>query len=480
MNRRDFMKVCGGSAAAILSNSIIPERIIAAEKKRPNIVLVMTDDQGTDSLGCYGNPVIKTANMDALAAEGVRFTHAFCTHSTCSASRAVTLTGLHSHANGMYGLSHAYHHFSCFDNVKSLPVMLSKSGYRTGNVGKLHVNPKKVFKFDVTIASGVKNSRHRNTVQMAVNCRDFIEADDQPFFLYYCTSDPHPSPPWVKSHLPYAAETFGNRPEGYDGVTPVEYDPNDVIVPPFIPDRPKDRVQMAQYYQSVSRIDQGLGRLIEIVKKAGKYDNTVFIFISDNGIAWPGAKCTLYEAGMRLPCIVRTPWQKNKGIACDAMITWADITPTILDFAGVDQPGVKFHGRSFGTVLEQEKTKGFDEIYASSTFHTLEMFYPMRVVRQRKYKLIWNIAYKLNRPFGGNPYWQAAIKRGDKYYGLRTVEKYLQPGEFELYDLENDPQELNNLADDPEYAKVLENLKQKIKKFQQETKDPFITRYSYE
>src|SRR5262249_39132774 len=115
-----------------------------------NVVLFVTDDQGQDA-GCYGNPVVKTPNLDALAAEGTRFTHAFCTTSSCSPSRSVTLPGRPTHANGQYGLEHSYHHFNSLPTVKSLPVMLSAAGYRTARVGKFHVGPEDVYKFDVKL-----------------------------------------------------------------------------------------------------------------------------------------------------------------------------------------------------------------------------------------------------------------------------------------------------------------------------------------
>jgi len=181
---------------------------------------------------------------------------------------------------------------------------------------------------------------------------------------------------------------------------------------------------------------------------------------------------------------VRDPRQKNKGIACDAMVNFADLTPTILDFAGALPGNDTVQGRSFRSVLEQEHPKGWDETYASHTFHEITMYYPMRVVRQRKYKLIWNIAHGLDYPFASDLWaastWQATIKNGRKYYGKRTVEAYLHRPKFELYDLAEDPHEVNNLADNPEYGKVLGDLKAKLKAFQKRTKDPWIVKWEYE
>ncbi len=475
MNRREFIK----GAAAMVGGGLLAQQGSAEEKKRPNIVLFVSDDHGLDALGCYGNKVIKTPNMDRLAAEGTRFTHAFCTSASCSASRSVILTGLYNHANGQYGHQHSYHHFVSFENIESLPVLLAEAGYRTARIGKFHVAPEQVYKFETVL-----QANSRNGVDMAEKCKGFIGAKDgRPFFLYFCTSDPHRGG-GTAEHLPGKPDRFGNRPGGYLGVKEVEYSPKDVIVPPFLPDITETRAELAQYYQSVSRLDQGLGRLMDVLKQAGKYDETVVIYISDNGIAFPGAKTTLYEPGMNLPCIVRSPGQKKRAVLCNAMITWADVAPTILDFAGALKKNADLNGRSFKSVLEQDSPKGWDEVYASHTFHEITMYYPMRVVRQRRYKLIWNIACGLEYPFASDLWasaaWQATIKGNKTHYGRRTVDAYLHRPRFELYDLQNDPDELKNLADDPKHAGILRELKDKLKAFQKRTKDPWILKWRYE
>jgi len=479
MNRRGFMKDCAAGAFALVGSALVSQRAAAQENKRPNVVLIVSDDHGRETLGCYGNPAIKTPNLDGLAAEGVRFTNAFCTSASCSASRSVILSGMYNHANGQYGHQHSYHHFISFDKIKTLPVVLTEAGYRTGRIGKYHVAPEYVYQFDVALPG---NSR--SPVQMADNCRDFISSSRQPFFLYFCTSDPHRGG-GVAKDLPGRPDRFGNRAKGgYPGIKEVTYDPKDVIVPPFLPDIPECRAELAQYYQAASRVDQGVGRLLDVLKEAGQYDNTLIIYISDNGVAFPGAKTTLYEPGMNLPCIVRRPGQRKKGIRCDALINYADLAPTICDFAGALSGQNTFQGRSFKPVLEQEHPKGWDVTYASHTFHEITMYYPMRVVRERKYKLIWNIAHGLDYPFASDLWasstWQATLRDKRKYYGKRTVEAYLHRPEFELYDLENDPHEVNNLTDNPQYSEVLEELKAKLKTFQKRTKDPWIVKWQYE
>ena len=465
----------------ILSLVLLLSLSIAAVAAPRNVVLIVTDDQGQDA-GCYGNPVLKTTNLDALAADGTRFKYAYCTTASCSPSRSVILTGLFSHANGQYGLEHADHHFRSFDDVRSLPVMLSAAGYRTARVGKFHVGPESVYHFDQALPGNT-----RNPVAMANQCRQLIEEkSDKPFFIYFCTGDPHRAE--VAKWLPHRPNSFGNKPPGesYLGVEPVRYKPEEVIVPPFLPDTPACRAELAQYYESVSRVDAGLGRLIEILKQAGRYDDTLIIYLSDNGIPFPGAKTSAYEPSLRLPCVVRNPNTTKRGVVSDALVSWVDIAPTILEFTGVPAPSAaKLHGRSFLPILDQEQPVGWDEMYASHTFHEVTMYYPMRAVRSGRYKLIWNIAYPLPFPFASDLWssatWQDSLKRGDDFvYGKRTIKNLVQRPQFELYDLEADPGEVNNLANDPAHHETLTSLQQKLRDFQKRTGDPWELKWERE
>jgi len=443
----------------------------SVENTPPNIVLIVSDDHGIDALGAYGNPIIKTPHLDALANNGVKFNNAFCTSASCSASRSVILTGKYGHATGHYGHTHDYHHFSTYDSIKSLPVLLKEAGYKTGRIGKYHLAPEQVYAFDEVIKADP-----RNTVEMAKNSSDFIKTE-APFFLYFCTDDPHRGYPYKQEdwHQP---NPFGNKTEGYEGVLPITYTPEDVLVPNFLPDSKETRAELAQYYQSVSRMDQGIGLLIHNLKKNNKYDNTLIIYISDNGIAFAGAKTTVYEPGLKLPCIVKQPKARQKNITNDALINWADLTPTILDYAGLNPSPLNLHGKSFKSILNQEHAKGWDETYAAHNFHELTMYYPMRVIRQRKYKLIWNISWEQSYPFASDLWdsstWQEVHINQKEFYGKRSVTDYLHRPQYELYDLETDPDEIENLAYMKEYQSIFLELKDKLRTFQLKTSDPWI------
>ncbi len=486
--------------------NLLPLSVLAAsvaagtgnpEDNRPNIVVIVSDDHGLDDLGCYGNSAIHTPNLDALAAEGIRFTNAYCTTASCSASRSVILTGLYNHANGQYGHEHNFHHFKTFGNVRSLPVILSDFGYRTARAGKFHVAPEEVYRFDAAIPGSARNPH-----AMAVNSRSFlVEEPGKPFFLYFCTSDPHRGGGVLEDN-PYRPDRFGNREQGYEGIEERYFEPDEVEVPWYLPDSPASRAELAQYYQSVARMDQGIGKLFNILKEEGLWENTIIMYLSDNGIAFHGAKTNTYDPAIRLPFIVKMPGQANGGTVTPAMVNWADLTPTLVDFAGVldrelekrqelsGQPrgGLPFyedfHGRSFLPVLEDPATGGYDEIFASHTFHEITMYYPMRVVENRDFKLIWNIASGLEYPQASDLYasstWQETVTSGAEYYGKRRVEDYLKRPVFELFHIAEDRYETTNLAYDPAYSDVLDDLKGKIREFQERTGDPWIIKWTHE
>lgn len=493
--------------------------ISAAER---NIVFVITDDE-SPTLGCYGDPVAHTPAIDAIARDGVIFQHAFATTASCSASRSVVMSGLHNHRNGQYGHQHSYHKFVSFEDVGrlSLPNVMRSLGYRTAQIGKYHVAPERIYHFDTYLKASP-----RNAVEMADRCRDWIMADDpRPFLLYFATSDPHRSGQVDEtSELELKPNLFGNKPNrgNYPGVEEVFYDPDEVPVPPFLPDTAETRQELAQYYQSCSRIDAGLARLVEILKEADVYDKTLIVFTSDHGMAFAGGKTTVYEGGLRVPMVVRDPYQAERGFVSQALISHIDITPTLVDFAGgLDQqknapkhygeyeslensqsgdrkndgrpqentngglPFDSYHGRSWLHALSDPEAEHWDMVFASHTFHEIQMYYPMRVVRDKNFKLIWNIAHPLPYPFASDLWaansWQAQFQLGlDAMYGKKTVGQYIHRPAFEFYHIYTDPNEESNLFDSPQHSELLRQYMKRLKEFQEEMQDPWVIKWEYE
>ncbi len=243
----------------------------AGGASNPNIVLFVTDDQSPIA-GCYGSPVIQTPHLDRLATEGTRFTRAFATTASCSASRSVILTGLHNHANGQYGHAHDYHKFETFANVSavSLPLQMKALGYRTAHIGKLHVAPETVYGFEHRLSA---KGAHQ-TPDWVEACKPLIgEKSEKPFFLCFWTNDPHRSGVVVESAPEeLKPDRFGNPDAGksYGGIGEVVYDVETLPVPEFLPDTPECRRELAQYYQSVTRTDKALGALVAALKESGE------------------------------------------------------------------------------------------------------------------------------------------------------------------------------------------------------------------
>lgn len=508
--RRLFQLLC----VSIVTGFSVSGDLGAAER---NVLFIITDDE-SPTLGCYGDPAAVTPAIDAVAKDGMIFRNAFATTASCSASRSVVMSGLHNHRNGQFGHQHHYHKFASFHDVVSLslPRVMSRAGYRTGQIGKYHVAPETVYQFETYL-----KGNGRNAVAMAESSREFLtdDSDDRPFFLYFATSDPHRGGGKDKtSKLDLKADLFGNKPNdgSHDGVKEVFFDPEKVVVPPFLPDTAETREELAQYYQSCARIDSGVARLVQILKDADLYDKTLIVFTSDHGMAFAGGKTTVYEGGLRVPMVVRDPYQKERGVESDSLISHIDITPTLLDFAGgldADTNGPKrildakkfwsdrgenvkenrdggkkfdaYHGKSWMHCLAHPEQAHHETIFASHTFHEIQMYYPMRVVRDGQYKLIWNIAYPLPYPFASDLWaassWQAQWAKGkDAPYGNMTVDRYVHRPQFELFDIAADPNETTNLAESSGHQDVLETYKAKLKAMQKEMQDPWIMKWNYE
>ncbi|OKL61911.1 hypothetical protein UA08_02625 [Talaromyces atroroseus] len=439
-----------------------------------NVLLVIADDLGK-TLGCYGDTTIRTPNIDSLAEQGTVFDNAFASTASCSGSRSVIYTGLHTHQNGQYGLSHYTHHFMTFDHVETAPKLLRDHGYLTGIIGKIHVGPMSIYPWEI-----VDESPTRDVNWVAGRAEAFFKSaseDGRPFFLTVGYMDPH------RDHT---RGGFGNGDEAVSAEDPL-YDSNNVAVPTFLSDIPEVREELAEYYRSIARVDRGFGLIMQHLKQSGHDQDTLVMFMSDNGPPFLNSKTTLYDAGVRLPFIVRQPGVMTPDLNPN-MVSYIDILPTILDWAGY-QPSSDTEnksptrcGKSFlpimtKTLLDDEWAK----VFGSHTFHEITNYYPTRFIRTTRYKYHRNIAWKLDFPFSTDLYaslsWEGMRNvDGPVKIGWRTLESYINRPAEELFDMEKDPREVNNVAGDAAYADVLSQMRKDMEAWQRETRDPWLFR----
>ncbi len=458
MDRRDVLKGMAGVAAV----SAAPAFAAPGRARQRNVLLLISDDQGLD-LGCYG-VAVKTPRLDRLARGSTLFRHGYAAVSSCSPSRAVINTGLYTHQNGMYGLGHDVHHQSLLPGIETLPSLLRRAGYATALVGKKHVGPDSAFPYEAELVperSGIRDVR-----ELSIAAASFIRStDDRPFFVTVAYSDPH-----------RAAVDYGND-RAWPGVSPERYDPGKVPIPSHLPDLPAVRQDLADYYESLSRLDAGVGMILDDLIATGRADDTLVIFLSDNGRPFPGAKTNFYDAGLHLPLIVHAPG--SPPAVNDAMVSWTDIAPTVLGWAGVAPPAAyTLSGTSLLPILGKTDDPARDAILASHDFHEINQYYPMRCIRTRTHNYILNLAHPLDYPIAGDvagsPSWQAIAADPAIRLGKRSQAAYLKRPAEELYDLARDPDELVNVATDPAYASVKAALAERLRAVRAATRDPWL------
>jgi N-sulfoglucosamine sulfohydrolase len=439
---------------------------LADDGAKMNVLLITADDLGLQ-LSCYGDPYIKTPHLDTLANEGVRFRTAYVTQASCSSSRSSMFTGLYPHTTGQVGLANAGFTLNPSQIGKNLPRDLKTAGYRTGILGKLHVAPESSFPFDYR----PKNGDTRDVRRVAEDAAKFFSADDeQPFFLMVNYSDPH-----------FYKDRKNNRPgfpPQWKGI------PEDPIAEDTVPgwdfqgfDEPVARRRASNFYNTVKRLDVGVGMLLAKLEAAGRAEDTLVIFLGDHGPPFNRGKTTCYESGLRVPFLVRWPGVSKAGVESSALVSAVDIAPTILDATGASTDR-EMHGKSLRPALSGvQSPEGWRQhLVGEFHYHGAQPFFPRRAVRGGQFKLIHNpLAGKAKPNFrvDGDPIADAATS--EKYRDTaagRAFHRYMDPPEWELYDLQNDPVEFYNLIEDPALAAEVERLKNALRSWQVETKDP--------
>jgi N-sulfoglucosamine sulfohydrolase len=409
----------------------------------PNIVVFLADDLGYLDSSPYGSDDVRTPNLRRFADGGCKFTHVFVASPSCAPSRAALLTGLMPARNGAEA-----NHTRPLPNTKKLPAFLKELGYETAAFGKVaHYRHGDLYGFDTI--------DERRPSAEAV--KEFVgkRSAKQPLCLFVGTHDPHV--PWPEN-------------DGYDSAT---------LEPPATHvDTPLTRAYRAQYYTAVSRADSWLGEVFDLTReKLGP--NTLFVFTSDHGAQWPFAKWNLYDAGIRVPFLAVWPGVIKPGSSCDAMISWVDILPTLIEIGGGDAPR-GLDGRSFAAILRGEKDAHRDRIFATHTNDGNMNVYPCRCMRTPNWKYILNLHpewehsthINLAKPRDGVGYWTTWVQQAKTDPAAAAIVKryHQRPGE-ELYDLTADPHELHNLADDPRYAQRLAQMSADLGRWMQDQGD---------
>jgi len=449
LNRRRFIAASLGGAACTLAHAGEPPA------RKPNFLILVSDDHGTDDAGCYGNAAVRAPNIDKLAAQGLRFTRAFTPTAMCAPSRSALYTGLFPHRNGAHP-----NHSKVRPGVKSLPHYLSKLGYRVALAGKTHIGPRDAFPFEYMAQRGVDAF--------------LAKAGQQPFCLVVATNDPHA--PWKKQG---------------------PGDPAKVLIPPYLVDTPETRQAMADYYNSVAALDAQVGQVMAALDKHGLTDHTLFLYASDNGSGFPFTKWTLYDAGIRMPFIVRWPGRVQPGTVTDAMVSFVDVLPTFIEAAG-EKPPDDLDGRSFLAVLDGKAKGHRDAIFATHTNKGIisGSEYPVRAIRTRTHKYIVNLnpagtfknivtegrgggraKAKEDDEGGGAAYWLSWRERAKA--DPKTAERmrlYQHRPAEELYDTAADPFELTNLAADPAHKLLIADLRRQLKAWMSQQNDPLLPR----
>ena len=408
---------------------------------KPNMVLYIADDLSWWDLGCTGNEVVKTPNVDLLAAEGMSMTHMFTPSTMCAPSRSAMYTGLFPHRNGCH-----MNHGQVKEGIQSLPHYLKPLGYHVALAGKKHIKPAGSFPFDYI-------NHHPDSVSI------YIEGlNGEPFCLIYASHEPHA--PHMEGRI--TAE--------------------EVTVPPHWLDTWESRDLLARYMNDIEAMDSEFGKLVEVLKDYELYQDAVVIFTSDHGFEH-FSKWTCYDAGLRVPCMIR--WRGvDGGSENHAMVSFVDFLPTFVDMAGgTTPPGID--GISFLDVITDNLPEHRDLVFGTHTTRGIisGKAYPIRSVRDREFKYIMNLAsdsifQNVNThgwtwdPEDASGTWASWLKLAEEDESVTDrVRHYRQRPAEELYNLAEDPWELRNLAGEPQFASRKEKLKQDLVQWMMEQGD---------
>ena len=458
--------------------------IIYAEPKL-NVMFITLDDMNRDSVGIYGSKVKGTTpNIDKLAKQGLRFEHGHVSIAICMPTRAVWMTGRYPHNSGALGFT------KINPDVPTLPETLQANGFMTGILGKTeHVVPSRTKAFGYSRdRSEMDNGRSQELYgQFTAEFLGQVKKEGKPFFLMVNAHDPHR--PFdnrkPEDQRGVAEQTGDKKKKGRRADYPAPsriYQPDEIVIPGFLPDLPPIREEIAQYYSSVSRADDVVGRVLAELEKVGFAQNTLVMLKSDHGIPVPFAKTNVWRHSTLTPWIVRWPGIVKPGIhETEHVVAGVDFAPTILDVLGLD-PMNGMDGRSFLPVLKGKKQKGREFAYTHINTIASGRSYTMRSLQGKRYGLIWNGWHDGETTFKNESMsgltWKAMAKAAESDSALaKRVKHYLYRTPFEFYDYEKDPDALSNLFDNEEHAKLVFRYGKELNKIMKKTGDHETARF---
>jgi arylsulfatase A-like enzyme len=433
----------------------------------PNIVLIIADDLAWDDVGAFGHPTIRTPHIDRLAREGMRFDAAFLTVSSCSPSRSSLITGRYPHNTDAEQL-----HWPLPGEQTTFAELLRKAGYWAGAAGKWHLGDAVRNRFDeireadpagFMLAANAKTSDAKISIQKGGDLQSgstewvpLLRARprEKPFFAWLASLDPHR--------------------DYEEGISPQPTRPENVVVPPHLPDTPAVRHELALYYDEIERLDRFVGAVLAELEQQRVLDNTMIVFLSDNGRPFPRDKTTVFDGGIRTPLIVRWPGHVPAGATCAQLVSSIDLAPGFLAAAGV-KPPASMQGVSFLPLLADARTPIRREIFAEQNWHDYEQ--RSRAVRTEHFKLIANEIRDTPLTPGADAVRGLAFRemqrlRDAGQLAANQRQCFEAPrAEFELYDLRSDPGEFRNLAGVPAYATVFAEMKRKLAEWKKTTAD---------
>lgn len=413
--------------------------------EKPNIVLIIADDCTFSDLGCYGGQAA-TPNLDRLCRDGMRFDRCFQAAPMCSPTRHCLYTGLYPVRSGAYP-----NHTRVYEGTRSVAHYLQKLGYRTALSGKSHINPRESFPFEYSKDGNETKGSNPDFTVLDSLFTESIKAD-KPFAAFLCSNEPH---------TPYT-EGDASR-----------YAVDELTLPPHFVDTPITRSTFAKYLAEITYFDSQVGRLLDLLDKHHIADDTLVVVLSEQGSSFPFAKWTCYDAGVRSGMVARWPGHVPAGTVSEAIVEYADITPTFVEVAGGDAPqhidGKPLDGRSFLAVLSGKATSHKQYTYSLQTTRGIingSDHYGVRSVRGDRFRLVHNLSpeEKFQNAVFRTDWWQEwtdAAAAGNAH-AKQTTERYSIRPAFELFDCEADPWNLTNLAEAPEYAAVKSELQERL------------------